>query len=326
MQDQFDPNHKAKNPPPLTSTVKSSNHSVNSTAASPAFASLKQGSVVSDKSFTSSVSQHSDERSSLNSGTMDMKSVSEVVNGFAGGKGNKSAAKDSSALSGNKLKAKGENGLQISSAITHGSGPWNDASSVSPILARKFENNSQAQKIHVVTVGKPFHENSEEVRRIKICEHQTMMNAFDFPFVDVELRDNPVSALAAVEPFLRNPYTERKLVDKIMSRATAVKALTAAQNTLVPMYGEWVNSTMVEEKGIAASSDTVYLVEFCLKHGTVARSLPAFKMPAFKEDVKSHLAKNIGKLIEKLWDCHTYGGFSFALVAPLGKGDFAHYP
>ena len=303
------------------------------------FSSVKSGngSILSG-SLVNSGSQHTiesknDDRSSQNSGSVDMKPVTELLgnmsipNDLTKPLSIKSVSSHTSSLGGSVkmfMKSKGDGGITICPPGAHGQGPWNDSSEVSPILARKFENN-QAQKIHVITIGKPFNENNEDVRRIKIYEHQRVLNAFDFPFLEVELREHPKKALAAAEDFMKAPNSERKMVDKAMSRSTAVKALTAAQNTLNPMYGGWLNPVMTEETGITASSDTVFVLEYCVKHGLLAKSLSPLRLPASSDDIKAHIMKNIGKQIEKMWDNHAYAGFSFAVVSPMGKGEFSFY-
>ena len=208
------------------------------------------------------------------------------------------------------------------------SGPWNDTFTPSPILQRKLEMSSThgSFKVQVMTIGGPTNK-KEDTRRIKIYEHETIRNEWDLPLICKQLADTPEKVLTTVDEILRNPKTSKKMVDKVLTKTNAIKAIAGAQQTLLHVFGSWLNPqfSTVDEGEIEAATDVIYLVDFCPVHGSIARPLKKLPKGATRHQVKDAIKNLIPLAIDSAWDHHPDTGFSMAIVVPLGKTSSSYY-
>ena len=202
----------------------------------------------------------------------------------------------------------GENGL----------GPWCEDNVSSPIIHRKFSvSDTMSHKLHIVTIGK---HNNEDQRRIKIYEHKIDSNDWEPSLIQKNLSEDPRHAFLLLDGLLRNPKHENKLVDKVLPKAMAIKALAGAQTTLQSLYGGWLHPLeVIEEEGLHAASPYIWVVSHSPQSGTIARRLKDLPKNATREDVNIHIRTYLGKIIDKLFQKEAALGVSFALIAPLGK-------
>lgn len=210
---------------------------------------------------------------------------------------------------------------------SHGDGPWNDAREASPIPQRKIEVTLKANmyKVHVMTVGSSKGD-KEDTRRIQIFEHDTMRGDADLPQICKKMADTPQRILPIFDGILKNPKTQRKIVDKVLTKSNAIKSLVGAQQTLLHVLGSWLNPQLVEtNEQIEASSDTIYLLDFSPGVGTVARPLKPVSRGANRDEVKKAVVTQLPTVIESVFEHHGGSGFSFAMIIPLGKSYKNYY-
>lgn len=207
-------------------------------------------------------------------------------------------------------------------------GPWSDASAASPVPQRKINlKHESAPKVHIMTVGKPT-KNAEETRRLKIYEHEISINEWDLPIIEKEMRGTPEKALMTIDKLLKSPKSDLKIVDKVLSSANAIKALTGAQLSLVPLHGGWLNPSVASENPahpIEPATDVIYVVEHCQIHGTLARPLKPLPKNYTREKIRAELGELAAIAIESCFDHHPDSGFSIALVVPVGKSELNYY-
>jgi hypothetical protein len=203
-------------------------------------------------------------------------------------------------------------------------GPWNDNLLPSPIIQRKFElsNTPGTYKVQVVTIGRP---DDKHERRIKIYEHDIIQNDFDLPLICEQIVESPGMVLKNVNGILQNPKTARKMVDKVLNKASALKAIVGAQQSLLHFFGTWLNPMLVPNHGILAATEGIYLLDFCPVHGTVARPLNTLPKESSRNQVKEAIAASLPAALDSAWDHHPDMGFSVALAVPIGKFESSYY-
>jgi hypothetical protein len=213
------------------------------------------------------------------------------------------------------------------STSDHGDGPWNDPMLASPIPQRKIDlaTKENTYKVHVMTVGTSFRD-KDDTRRIKIFEHETVRNDFYLPSICKKLADTPEMILQSFDGILKHPKTKVKIVDKVLSKTNAIKALVGAQQTLLHVLGTWLNPQLIETTdSIEASSDIIYLLDFSPSMGTVARPLKAVSKGANRDEIKKAILNQLPSVIESAWDHHEESGFTFAMIIPPGKSYTKYY-
>ena len=203
-------------------------------------------------------------------------------------------------------------------------GPWTDTLEPSPILQRKFEFGTVGSfKVHLVTIGRPSGD-KDFTRRIKIYEHDILRNEGDLDLICKQLSETPEKALVLVDDLLRNPKSPRKMVDKVLTKANAIKAVVGAQQSLSHIFGSWLNPQLVSEEAVA-SSEVIYLVDFCPEHGAIARPLKNLPSLASRKQVKGAIADLVPVAVDSAWEHHPNSGFSLAIVVPIGKSSSGYH-
>ncbi|ORY35259.1 hypothetical protein BCR33DRAFT_722594 [Rhizoclosmatium globosum] len=69
-----------------------------------------------------------------------------------------------------------------------------------------------------------------------------------------------------VDPILRSPETPHKMTDKIMTKPAAIRSLSVAQISLLPLFGNWLNPSLCLESDVKASTTSIYLCGHCPDH------------------------------------------------------------
>ncbi|KAI8610989.1 hypothetical protein BC830DRAFT_1143248 [Chytriomyces sp. MP71] len=157
--------------------------------------------------------------------------------------------------------------IKITAPSVEGPGPWSDAPETSPVPQRKLnivENDHRP--VHVMTIGRP-HLNpttNEEERRIKLYEHTIHIQ--NIKEVVEKLHTVPEEALIHVDQILKYPQSKSKLTDKIMTKSAAIRSLSMAQISLLPLFGNWLNPVLCPEKEVNACSQTIFLCGHCPDH------------------------------------------------------------
>jgi len=200
-------------------------------------------------------------------------------------------------------------------------GPWTDRDIPSPVPSRKLHLNI-VPRVHIISVGSP---DSDDMRRLKIYQHESIANPFDLPLISKELAMNPKVCLEVVDPLLRNPQAGIKVVDKVLPIKNVTLSLPKAQGSLQPVFGSWISPVFTGELGLEATSDLIYVVSFCPEHGTLAKALKPLRTASTREMVQNHLEKHLGSAIEKLLEQHPNSGVCFAVVTPLGRLGIDYY-
>ncbi|KAJ3009705.1 UNVERIFIED_CONTAM: hypothetical protein HDU68_002541, partial [Siphonaria sp. JEL0065] len=135
-------------------------------------------------------------------------------------------------------------------------GPWSDSFTPSPIPPWKLNPETMTDKtsLHVMTVGRPYidPDTGEELRRVKVYEHHIAIPNVDE--IAKRLVTDPADALTIVDSILRSPYTKCKLTDKMLTKQSAIAALSMAQINLLPLFGVWLNSLLCPETDVKAST------------------------------------------------------------------------
>ncbi|KAI9343228.1 hypothetical protein BDR26DRAFT_858752 [Obelidium mucronatum] len=211
---------------------------------------------------------------------------------------------------------------------TEKNGPWSDSFITSPIPQWKLNPETMADKtsLHVMTVGRPFidPETGDELRRVKVYEHHIVIPNVDE--IAKKLVSDPADALMIVDSILRSPYTKCKLTDKMLTKQSAIAALSMAQINLLPLFGVWLNGLLCPELDVKASTTTVYLCGHCTENGTVARVLKQMEPDCDRERVLNHLTTMLSKILTTYWETHKDSGWSMCVCVPPGvRGDQAFY-
>ncbi|KAJ3280060.1 hypothetical protein HDU79_012032, partial [Rhizoclosmatium sp. JEL0117] len=215
--------------------------------------------------------------------------------------------------------------IKIAPPGTEGPGPWENGYDVSPIPQRKLnlaETEAGKTAVHVMTIGRPFKndETGEEQRRIKLYEH--FITIHDIDEICKKLPTAPEEALMVVDPILRSPETPHKMTDKIMTKPAAIRSLSVAQISLLPLFGNWLNPSLCLESDVKASTTSIYLCGHCPDHGTVSRVLKPMEIGCNREQVKEHLITMLSTVLDTYWENHPTAGWAMAVVVPPGvKGD-----
>ncbi|KAJ3289855.1 hypothetical protein HDU79_003705 [Rhizoclosmatium sp. JEL0117] len=159
--------------------------------------------------------------------------------------------------------------IKIAPPGSEGPGPWDSGYDVSPIPQRKLniaETEVGKTAVHVMTIGRPFKndETGEEQRRIQLFEH--FITIHDIDEICKKLPVAPEEALMVVDPILRAPETPHKMTDKIMTKPAAIRSLSAAQISLLPLFGNWLNPSLCLESDVKASTTIIFLCGHCPDH------------------------------------------------------------
>ncbi|KAJ3244869.1 hypothetical protein HDU78_010347 [Chytriomyces hyalinus] len=218
--------------------------------------------------------------------------------------------------------------IKITPPSVEGPGPWSDECDTSPVPSRKLdlENSPDHVPVHVMTIGRPFlnPETNEEERRIKLYEHTICIN--NIKEVADKLSTAPEEALLHVDYILKYPQSKSKLTDKIMTKQAAIRSLSIAQISLLPLFGNWLNPILCPESEVKACSTNIFLCGHCPDHGTVARVLKPMEVGCEREAVKEHLMTMLATVMDTYWENHPNTGWAMCVTVPPGaKADKVFY-
>ena len=158
----------------------------------------------------------------------------------------------------------------------------------------------------------------QECRRIQIYQHKTEAPRWDLAYIQKFLVAEPERSLILVEPFLKAPLTTLKFFSQMMTKEE-IKDFCFDSDLLQPMFGSWLNPELFGEESLEVSSALVYLVEYCLEHGTVVRPLKPPVTNFNRSQLRQYYGEMVNKAIESCLAHHPGKGFSLALVTPLGR-------
>ncbi|KAJ3247707.1 hypothetical protein HDU78_003513 [Chytriomyces hyalinus] len=218
--------------------------------------------------------------------------------------------------------------IKITPPSVEGPGPWSDSFDTSPVPVRRVdvETGSDHVPVHVMTIGRPFinPETNEEERRIKLYEHTICIN--DIKDVAGKLNTAPEEALIHVDHILKYPQSKSKLTDKVMTKQAAIRSLSIAQISLLPLFGNWLNPILCPESDVKACSTNIFLCGHCPDHGTVARVLKPMESGCDRDAVKGHLMTMLATVMDTYWENHPNTGWAMCVTVPPGaKADKVFY-
>ncbi|KAJ3240854.1 hypothetical protein HDU81_002707 [Chytriomyces hyalinus] len=218
--------------------------------------------------------------------------------------------------------------IKITPPSIEGPGPWSDSFDSSPVTVRRVdvETGPDHVPVHVMTIGRPFinPETNEEERRIKLYEHSICIN--DIKDVASKLNTAPEEALIHVDHILKYPQSKSKLTDKVMTKQAAIRSLSIAQISLLPLFGNWLNPILCPESDVKACSTNIFLCGHCPDHGTVARVLKPMESGCDREAVKGHLMTMMATVLDTYWENHPNTGWAMCVTVPPGaKADKIFY-
>ncbi|KAJ3119694.1 hypothetical protein HK100_000193 [Physocladia obscura] len=204
-------------------------------------------------------------------------------------------------------------------------GPWSDSSETATIPAWKMSQvilNENICTVHVMTVGGPvisLDMSGEEHRRVRIYEHY-IQQCENLSEIGKKLVKMPEEILSAADSVLRNPFSEYKLTDRLLSRNAAVSALSTAQIGLIPLFGNWLNPLICTTLDVVVSfTSTIYLCGHSPENGTYARIVKSLEAGSTREQVTAHLKDSLAPVLESFWDDHPSTGWSMCVVVPPEK-------
>jgi hypothetical protein len=207
--------------------------------------------------------------------------------------------------------------------IKNHDGPWSDPTSTSPILSRKPP--TEKQRAHVITVGKQFLKDGQALRRVKVYEHEFTTSSWDPPRIHNLLNNHPQQALLLSNAILRIPNAGEKILDELMEKEAAIKGLSGAQATLVPLFGSWLNISGLENGELMAASDTIYIVTHDKRQGTIAKALKPLSSDRNCAYIRKKLTEDLQHELVRLWDSHKTNGFCLQIVTPLGMNETGYF-